>query len=138
MKKNLIYRLVTIFLILLLLGACSSEKGQPSKVVKAYYNYLLNKRYEKAYGLILPENPPKITREDYLKELKELEKTFELKEVKLKGEQIKGDQAEVTLEITELNKERGLVVISQAKVSLKKDKGKWYLLWPRKGSQKKK
>lgn len=134
MKKGLFFLLLAIFFSLFLLSACKSEKGQPSKTVKSYYEYLLKKRYQKAYSLILPESPPAITKEDYLRELKELEKAFELKELKVVGEQIRGDQAEVNVEITELNKNQRLLVTSQSKISLRKKGGKWYIVWPKKKS----
>ncbi len=135
LKKGFVV-LAVLALIPLFLFGCASERGKPSRVIKAYYDYLLKRQYEKAYELILPQKPPAIEKSAYLKELSNLEKNFELKEYKIVGEEIKGDKAEVIVEITELNKKDALLVTSQAKISLKKKGERWHIVWPKKSKKK--
>lgn len=136
MKKKVTFLSVMLLTVVIfsfvLLAGCGSKTPKPSAKVKEYYKLLSAKKFEKAYKLILPENPPAITREEYVQKLKDLEKNFMLKEVKVVSEEVKGDQAEVTIEVTEVDKGKGVVVTSQAKVSLKMKDSKWYLVWPKK------
>ncbi len=134
MRKTF-FLLLGIFSVFLLLAGCGLKVPKPSKTVQKYYSLLSKKQFSKAYDLILPENPPAITKEGYINELKKLDKKFSLKEVKVVNEEIKGDRAEVTVEITELDKQQGFFVTSQAKISLKLIDSKWYLIWPKKGKE---
>lgn len=135
MKKIAYLLAVTIFIFTFQAGCSNSKAPKPSETVKRYYDLLSKKQFSKAYDLILPGNPPVITKEEYINELKKLDKKFSLKEVKVVNEEIKGDQAEVTVEITELDKQQGFIVTSQAKISLKLIDSKWYLIWPKKGKE---
>lgn len=135
--KKIVFLFVETILIFSFLVGCGSKAPKPSGVVEQYYDLLTKKQFSKAYDLILPENPPAITKDKYIKELEDLDKNFLLKEVKVVNEEVRGDQAEVAVEITEVDKKQGLVVTSQAKISLKMKDSKWYLVWPKKGESKK-
>ncbi len=136
MKKKIACLLLLTVSVFFFLTSCGSKAPRPSKAVRQYYKLLHQKQFKRAYKMILPEKPLAITQEDYINQLKQLDENFLLKEVRVVNEDVKGDQAEVTIDITEVDKNKGLIVTTRAKVSLKMKNSKWYIVWPKKKMEK--
>lgn len=118
----------SIFVVSLLISACGGYPSTPSGVVEKMFNASFKLEYKKGQNYVAKESMQEVERqiEEYEKLPKEqrsaLKKASKLFKFKVLGEEINGDSAEVTVELS------GYGTTAEETIDLVKEDGNWKVI----------